>query len=181
MQATAQTDTVSPVTAAELADFLGVASTDPLLPAMLVAATNAVITHINQDLLQREWVGIVPQPERARDNLSPALDPSYTFELPYTALVSVDAVIGNGDESLDFWVQGQRRPAKVTVPTWDRQSELRIEYTAGMQSVPVAIKTGIMMLAAYLYEHRGMCDAMDGINKSGAAMLLKPYRVMVAV
>jgi len=26
-----------------------------------------------------------------------------------------------------------------------------------------------------------MCDAMDGINKSGAAMLLKPYRVMVAV
>ena len=33
------------------------------------------------------------------------------------------------------------------------------------------------MLAAYLYEHRGQCDAGDAISKSGAASLLNPYRV----
>lgn len=181
MQATAQTNTRSPVTTAELAAFIGVDSTDPLLPGLLVAATDAAINYINHDLIPREWVGIVPAMEATRVSVSPAINPSRTFEMPFTGLISVEAVTGNDNQALGFEVQAQRRPAKIKVDQWDYTSELRIEYTAGMTIIPQAIKTAITMLAAFLYEHRGACDAMEGLKKSGASTLLRPYRVEVSV
>jgi hypothetical protein len=181
MQATPQTDTVSPVSVADFAAFIGVDASDPLLEGLLVAATDAAIRYINQDLIQRNWVGIVPVPAKVRPQVSPYIDPSNTFELPYTGLVQVDSVTDGQGVALDFTVQDQRRPAKVTVHGWDYQTELRIDYAAGMHTVPVAIKSAIMMLASFLYDHRGSCDATDGIKKSGAEMLLRPYRVEVSI
>ena len=181
MQATTQTETVSPVSAAELAAFIGVSATDPLLAGFLVAATDAAIRYINQDLQIREWVGIVPVPLQTRLQLSPYIDPPTTFELLYTALVSVESVTGNDNEALSYELQAERRPAKITVLGWDFLSELRIEYTAGMASVPSSIKTAIMMAAAFMYDHRGACEADDALRKSGAATLLRPYRVEVSL
>ena len=181
MQATPQTDTESPVTAAELAQFIGVSADDVLLEGMLIAATDATIRYINQDLIQRDWVGIVPVPDPMRLQLSPVFEQPSTFELPYTALVEVTSVTGNGGDDLAYTLQDERRPARITVHGWDYLSEIRIEYTAGMVTIPAAIKSAIMMLAAYLYDHRGDCDADGGIKKSGAAMLLRPYRVEVSL
>ena len=181
MQATAQSDIVSPVGSAELATFMGVDASDPLLPAMLEAATDAVVRYINQDLVPRQWVGIVPAPTASRLQLSPYIDPTNTFELPYTALLSVDSVTGNGGESLTYSVQSERRPAKITVEGWDYMSEISVAYTAGMPSVPSAIRTAIQMLAAFLYDHRGGCDAGEALSKSGAVTLLRPYRVEVSL
>lgn len=181
MQATPQTDTESPVTAAELAQIIGVSADDVLLDGMLIAATDATIRYINQDLIQRDWVGIVPVPDPVRLQLSPVFEQASTFELPYTALIEATNVTGNGGNALDYTIQDQRRPARITVYGWDYLSEIRIEYTAGMVTIPDAIKTAIMMLAAYLYDHRGDCDADGGIKKSGAAMLLRPYRVEVSL
>ena len=181
MQATPQTDTVSPVTVADLATFLSVESTDPLLPGMLQAATDAVIRHINLDLLEREWVGIVPVPQSGRLQLSPSLYTWPMFELPYTGLVSIEAVTGNSGQTMDYTIEASRRPARITVHGWDRLSELRIEYTAGMAVVPAAVKTAILMAAGFLYEMRGGCEASDALKKSGAAGLLRPYRVEVSI
>jgi hypothetical protein len=181
MQATPQTDTVSPVTVAEFASFIGASTADPLLPGMLQAATDATIRHINQDLLSREWVGIVPALTPTRLQLSPYIDPASTFELPYTALISVESVTGNDSEVLPYELEAQRRPAKIKVLGWDYMSELRIEYTAGMPFVPGAIKTAIMMVASFIYDHRGGCDAEDALKKSGAMTLLRPYRVEVSL
>jgi hypothetical protein len=181
MQATPQTDTESPVTAAELAQFIGASSDDPLLDGILTAATDAAIRYINQDLSPRDWVGIVPVPDPVRLQLSPYTEPKTTFELPYTGLVEVSSVTGNGGDDLAYTLQDQRRPARITVHDWDFLSEIRIEYMAGMSSIPVAVKSAIMMLAAYLYDHRGDCDADGGIQRSGAAMLLRPYRVEVSL
>lgn len=181
MQATPQIDTVSPVTVADLATFIGVDASDPLLAGMLQAATDAVIRYINIDLLQREWVGIVPVPPSERLQLSPSVYEWPRFELPYTGLVSVESVTGNGNEVMDYDLEANRRPARITVFGWDQLSEIRIEYTAGMASVPAAIKTAIMMAASFLYDHRGGCDADDALKKSGAAGLLKPYRVEASI
>ena len=180
MQATPQSDTVSPVTVAELAPIIGVASDDLLLPVMLVAATDAVIRYINLDLMERDWIGIVPAQGYSRPQVSVTLDPLDMFELPYTGLVAVDSVTCGGEE-LEYTVQEKRRPARITVQGWDRTKELEIAYTAGMETIPAAIKYGIMQVATYLYDHRGDCDADDAIRKSGAANLLKPYRVEVAL
>ena len=181
MQATPQTDTVSPVAVADLATFLGVDETDPMLSGMLQAATDSVIRYINHDLLEREWVGIVPVPQAGRLQLSPSVYNWPTFELPYTGLVSVDAVTGNTDEVMEYTIEASRRPARITVHGWDRLSELRIEYTAGMTIIPAAVKTAILMAAGFLYEMRGGCEASDALKKSGAAGLLKPYRVEVSL
>jgi hypothetical protein len=177
MQATPQTDTVSPVTVAEFATFMGASAADPLLPGLLQAATDAVIRYINQDLLQREWVGIVPALTPTRLQLSPYIDPSSTFELPYTALISVQSVTGNDNEVLDYELESDRRPAKLRVIGWDYMSEIRIEYTAGMAFVPGAIRTAIMMIGGFIYDHRGGCDAEDALKKSGAMNLLRTYKV----
>jgi hypothetical protein len=181
MQATPQTDTVSPVTPSELAGLIGVDASDPLLPGLLIAATDAAIRYINLDILPRDWVGIVPVPESARPQLSPYIDPTATFELPYTGLMSVNSVTDADGNALDYSVQGKRRPARITVHAWDFLNEISIEYRAGLDVVPGAIKTAIQMLAAYLYDHRGDCDADQGLKKSGAMMLLRPYRVEVSL
>jgi hypothetical protein len=177
MQATPQTDTVSPVTVADFAAFIGASAADPLLPGLLQAATDAAIRYINQDLLSRDWVGIVPALTPTRLQLSPYIDPSSTFELPYTALICVQGVSTNNGEFLEYTVETDRRPAKVRVVGWDYMSEIRIEYTAGMPFVPGAIKTAIMMIASFIYDHRGGCDAEDALKKSGAMTLLRPYKV----
>lgn len=177
MQATPQTDTVSPVTVAEFASFVGASAADPLLPGLLQAATDAVIRYINQDLLPRAWVGIVPALTPTRLQLSPYIDPSSTFELPYTALISVQSVTGNDNEVLDYELESDRRPAKLRVIGWDYMSEIRIEYTAGMAFVPGAIRTAIMMIGGFIYDHRGGCDAEDALKKSGAMNLLRTYKV----
>jgi hypothetical protein len=177
MQATPQTDTVSPVTVADFAAFIGASAADPLLPGLLQAATDAAIRCINQDLLPRAWVGIVPALTPTRLQLSPYIDPSSTFELPYTALISVQEVTGNDTQVLEYEVEADRRPAKVKVLGWDYMSEIRIEYTAGMPFVPGAIRTAIMMIGGFIYDHRGGCDADDAVKKSGAMTLLRPYKV----
>lgn len=181
MQATPQTETVSPVTAADFADFIGASAADPLLPGLLQAATDAAIRYINHDLTSRTWIGIVPVPALARLQLSPYNEQTSTFELPYTGLLSVQDVSNNSGEFLEYTLQADRRPAKITVQNWDYQSEIRIEYTAGMATIPAAIKTAIMMIGGFIYDHRGGCDADDAIKKSGAMTLLRPYKVEVAL
>lgn len=180
MQATPQTETVSPVIAADLAAFLGVDATDPLLDGMLVAATDVAVRWINQDLIEREWLGIIPAKSGYEAQLSPYTPQQSTFEIPYTALISVESVTADG-EALDYVLEASRRPAKITLTDWDRMTEVEVAYTAGMASVPSSIKTAIMMIAAFMYEHRGQCDGDDAVKKSGAATLLRPYRVEVVI
>lgn len=176
MQATPQSDTQSPVDAADLAAVLGVPATDALLDGYLQAATDAVINHIRLDLTPRRWVGVVPPDPGYPLSLSTPIAPLRTFDLPYTALVDVDSVSTEYTE-LDYIVTPSTRPARVTVQGWDGLTELTIEYRAGMTTIPAAVKTAIVMVASFFYEHRGACDGTDALNKSGAAGLLKRFRV----
>jgi len=180
MQATPQTETVSPVTAAELAAFIGVDATDPLLDGMLVSATDSAIYWINQDLIRRKWVLKIGDNIGAEAQLSPMRYESNIFELPFTALVNVLSV-SSACASLCWELVSTGRPAKIRIDGWDGISEVTITYNAGMASVPTSIKTAIMMIAAFMYEHRGQCDGNDAIKKSGAATLLRPYKVEVVI
>ena len=180
MQAIPQTETVSPVTAAELAAFLGVDAADPLLDGMLVAATDSAIHWINQDLTRRKWVLKIGDNIGSEAQLSPARYQSNIFELPYTALLSVLSV-SSACASLDWKVVSTGRPAKIQLDGWDGVTEVTVTYNAGMAFIPTAIKTAIMMIASFMYEHRGQCDGDEAIKKSGAANLLRPYKVEVVI
>jgi hypothetical protein len=91
----------------------------------------------------------------------------------------VESVTVDGDD-LEYTLEAERRPARITLPAWDG-SEVRVEYTAGMDVIPAAIKLGITTIAAFMFDHRGACDAEFALAKSGAINFLKPYRVEVSL
>lgn len=185
----AETDapTVPPVTLADASAFLALPdATDPILGAMLVAATDAVINYIGFDLLTREWTlthwdwpayGTM----QAR-NLG-GVTGSYAREisLPYARNAVVSSVVSYGDAVTEFVNRG--RYIVLTGSGRDGFNEtpaLVVTYGAGFgplpADVPAQIKQAILMLAGWLYEHRGECDAYDGIGKSGAGSMLIPWR-----
>lgn len=187
------TEVVPVVTNAELADWLGVDDSDPLLPVMATAATSAAIEFLQSELISRqrkvvyqEWpsVGTDTRPSVSRNNMYE----NRFVNLPYARLVSVEEVLLSGDENTDY-VKINALPAKLYFDSFyysyeDGIPALDITYTAGygdIDAVPVAIKSAVSMLAAYMYEHRGSCDSASALNQSGAAMALTPYKTSVVI
>lgn len=175
MQAKPLSDTVSPVSVQELEKFLDVYD-DPILEDLLSVATDAVIAYLNVDLLPRQWKyvqNINRDPLTVDYKRFPVRDWGWV-ELPYTALVSVDSVEVDG-EAVEYLTDDDSRPGRVYPQTFGDQ--LVITYTAGESRVPAGVKTGIKMLAGYLFEHAGSCDVTMALGKSGAEAMVKQYRV----
>lgn len=61
-----------------------------------------------------------------------------------------------------------------------KKGAIRIQATAGFgenwNTVPADLQQALLLLAAYLYTHRGDDTAGNAMTASGAASLLKPYR-----
>lgn len=156
---------VSPVTPADAAAYIVVASDDPLLPGILLAATEAVQRFTNVQLCRRAWTWRADRyPEREPALLGvggmPALA-QWWLEMPAWPLVSVESVTADS-----YTVDIPTSRVFVTRP----EAPLVIEYTAGYATadVPAIYLEAIKQLAAYLYEHRGECDAAEAGRKSGA-------------
>ena len=175
MRVTPLSDTLSPVSTIDLAQWLDI-DEDPRLEDWLSVATDEVIRYLNRDLLPRQWRLVI---NRELDPLQVAYNryPDRSFgkvELPYTALISVQSVKIDG-ENAEHELDALSAPAIVDVQAFGDQ--LEIVYTAGANVVPASIKTAIKVLAQYLYEHVGQCDAPDALMKSGAASMLRPFRI----
>jgi len=175
VRATPLTDTVSPVSTIDLEQWIGV-DDDPRLEDWLSVATDEVIRYLNRDLLQRQWRLVI---NRKLEPIQVAYDryPDRSFgkvELPYTALVSVESVKIDGEDA-EHELDTLSEPAIVDVQAFGEQ--LEIVYTAGIAVVPASIKTAIKLTAQYLYEHAGHCEAPHALKSSGAAAMLRPFRV----
>lgn len=185
----ATTPVVSPVTAQELADWLRLDdAADPVLNGILIAATSFVIERLQSELINRartvsyqHWptVGRFPPVDISRGEAAFLRE----IKLPYAALQSVELVNLYGEAFTDYDIQ-QTTPATIYIDaasylTDQSSPAIYVEYTAGYgadaTAVPEAIKTGITMLAAFIYEHRGACDALNAFNSSGAREALIPY------
>lgn len=176
----ALTDTVSPATPSELAELLGVDATDPLLEPMLQAATDAAETWLNSAIVERGFTaywenfpGYFAQPGLAPDVRSAS---DCYVELPYTRLLTLTSVEVQGEP---FTAYELRRTNPARIYAYPQTGDLEVTYTAGWASadVPGAIKQGILMAAAFLYEHRGSCDADGALMRSGAADLMRRYKI----
>lgn len=190
MTATTQDPLVSPVPTADLAAFLGdVTGQNALLDSLLLTATDTAIRYTGRDLLTRTWVAQWWEWPTVGTPISPSLArASYRFQqditLPYATVADDVTVEVDGESVTEGFVVRTNTvffrdpPALVGL---SEQPALRIEYKAGYgpvnDDVPQAIRTAITMLAAFLFEHRGECDAMEAVKRSGAAGLLAGYRV----
>ena len=176
MIATPQSPTISPVSIADMADYVGADVTDPILPGLLVAATDAVIAHIKRDLLPRTWIASQYLGAGFAPRLSPYALADGVVELPYSdASATVSSVTIDGT-NIGYTLR-IGRPSAVAISNPYITGQLRIEYTAGMSPIPVAITEGIKIVCAYLYEHRGRCDMGAAVQASGASHVLRPWRV----
>jgi uncharacterized phiE125 gp8 family phage protein len=178
---------VSPVSNSSAADWLAVESTDPLLPPILLTATDAAIKFLGADILRRDWVATWDNWPTVGTDTPGCLSPSpYHYQtlicLPYAygVLHDVDTVELGGQVSESYAVQGDAIYISSPVISNDPETpSLMVEYSAGYanaNSVPETIKTAIKMIASYLYEHRGACSVEDALRKSGAASILTAYR-----
>lgn len=178
----ALTDAVSPATPSELAELLGADATDPLLPGMLQLATDAAEGWLNSAIVERSFTaywenfpGYFAQPGLAPDVRSAS---DCYVELPYTRLLTLTSVEAQGEP---FTAYELRRTNPARIYAYPQSGDLEVSYTAGWEinDVPASIKQGILMAASFLYEHRGSCDADGALMRSGAADMMRRYKIEV--
>lgn len=174
----------------QIQDFLAMDGFDPIATALALAATEAAINYLQRELVTRERT-VTYQDWPFSGSKSIGISPSCAeydgrIELPYAApLDAVSAVTVYGENQLDYAVM-KTQPAAVETnqlpQDGNKQSAIEVVYTAGygaQADVPAVIQSAILMMTAYMYEHRGACDADNAMQQSGAAMMLQPYRVDV--
>lgn len=181
------------ITNAELAGWLGVDATDTLLPVFTVAATSAAIEFLQSELISRQRNVIYQDWPTVGTNTAPSISRNNAqlvqyITLPYARLISLEEAKLDGVVTTDFKVvdnlPSQLYFNSVAVSQENGEPVLTVLYTAGygaIGDVPQAIKSAVSMLAAYMYEHRGSCDATSALDQSGAAMALTPYKTSVVI
>lgn len=194
-KSTPLTEAVSPVTNQELADWLRLDDdTDPILAGILTTVTGYTIERLQSELINRQrktiyenWP-VIGTTGDWQISLSEARR-QQEIVLPYARLQSIELVELYGD-TFTSYIEQDTSPAQIfieasTLTSDGAQPAILLEYTAGFGAtaadVPEAIKTGIKMMAASMYEHRGQCSVADAWASSGAGMIMQPYSLAPVV
>ena len=179
---------VSPITPQQLADFLSIdynAADANLYNGFLLAACDACIKYTNVELLQRTYTFKSDRyPERQEGYGGVGIMYAYRswwINLPVYPVISVTSVEVDGTAADDPSIDLDSIPARVEPK---EMGAIEIVYEAGHATaaeINSQLLLGVKMLAAYLYEHRGMCDVTDAVRASGAATLWDSAKVMVTL
>lgn len=174
-----------PVTVSELQSHLRVSGDDDYLDSLIAAASGYASRYLGRALRETE---ITRQWDRKESlhNLRAETTGRRVLYLTYPPVQSVDRVysIDTDDAETDITDYTEdliSEPARILLRSYTLSRDiavLRVEYTAGYTDVPDEIRHGIMMHAAYLYEHRGDTDVEHAVAASGAKALYDAYRVV---
>lgn len=175
----ALSDLQSAVAPALLADRLGVDASDPLLPGLCLAATQVATEFLQRAITRTDYRATFynwPATGAAGRWISGGLGGNLPYiELPYSGDgAAITSLTVDGDPITDYTLQ-QGNPCRVLMTPAE---PVTVEYATGWQTVPAVVSEGVLMIAAFLYEHRGQCDAGSAVITSGASFLLGPYRVV---
>ena len=176
---TPTTPLTAAATAAELAEYLGLiasqSETPPnvaMLNGLLLAATQAVIDATGVQIVSRDFVcyyDYYPQTRPAFGGLAPLNSvpaPWLSFGVyPVTELASV--TVGSEVPAYEHDAARLRFLSLVN-------GRITIGLTAGTPTEWG--KAAVLAVAAYMYEHRGGCDAGDAVKQSSAWALIKGQR-----
>lgn len=119
-----------------------------------------------------------------------------TLEFPRYPLSSVVSIktYNEGDAetivniATTFNIDTERRPGRMRLKpgkTWPVAARefnaIQIEYVAGFGAtagdVPASLRSAVLALAAYYYDHRGECEMTEAFLKSGAAESVRMHMI----
>jgi len=173
-------DIVSPVSLGELETWLRIESgvEDAKLDMILRACTSKAIAYMNRECLKRSYtlkLDRFPEVQSVFDGVAVSGGKyAYWLDIPMTPLVSIDTFTIDTDAYTDYTVDLQGgRVLFDSIPTG---KDIVITYTAGYTTVPDQIKQGVLMFAAYMYEHNGECAIGHMFKDSGAQSLLSSFK-----
>lgn len=179
---TPTTPLTTAATPAELAEYLGLiadqSETPPniaMLNGLLLAATQAVIDATGVQIVSRDFVVLYdyyPQTRPAFGGLAPLNSipaPWINFGVyPVTAVTQV--VVGGDTLAPTDYLFDASRLGLESVQTG------RIDAVVTAGTPTEWGKAAVLAVAAYMYEHRGGCDAGDAVKQSSAWALIKGQR-----
>jgi len=179
---TPTTPLTAAATPAELAEYLGLiadqSETPPnvaMLNGLLLAATQAVIDATGVQIVSRDFVcryDYYPQTQPAFGGLAPLNSvPAPWLSFGVYPVTAIDGVTVGTDllPPTDYEYDAARLWFASLV-----NGRIGIALTAG---APTELgKAAVLAVAAYMYEHRGGCDAGDAVKQSSAWALIKGQR-----
>lgn len=179
---TPTTQLTAAATPAELAEYLGLiaeqSETPPniaMLNGLLLAATQAVIDATGVQIVSRDFVCIYdyyPQTRPAFGGLAPLNSvPAPWLSFGVYPVTELEGVVVGGDilPPTDYEYDAARLWFATLV-----NGRIGIAFTAG--AATEWGKAAVLAVAAYMYEHRGGCDAGDAVKQSSAWALIKGQR-----
>jgi hypothetical protein len=195
---------VYPITTAELADWLGVDNSDPLLSSLIATATELCEQHLGMAFITANFIERLDFPpgyrqpwwdgvqEIAVTVLTGGPSVIVLHRAPLVSVASVTFYDDNDNATVadvdSYYVSSKSRSPRIALRqgyTWPSvvlrvADAVAVAYSAGFgatsANVPADIKSAVKALAAFLYEHRGACDPGDALIRSGAAAMLASYR-----
>ncbi len=160
-------------------------SDEDVLNDLLMSATDYAQNYLGRSLTEQVLVRQFDPPKMSAGLSAVALKERPVL-LTYPPVQSVNRVylVDNyGDETTvdsdDYWLDDIKTPPELMITLRYWTGRLRIEYTAGYESVPEAIKRGVLLHAAHMWAYRGdVCSTEDAAKQSGAVAAYRTYRVM---
>lgn len=158
-----------------------------LLNSLLLVASDSAERYMNRALINCTWERVFTGEARPI-GLASERETLKSFYLPYPPFIAVQEIktifgtIETELESGDYDIDTVSEPAVVILGRnlYPRE-RLYVKYTAGFgetaDDLPEGIKQGVLQHSAYMYNHRGDCDADEALKKSGAELLYRPYRI----
>ena len=175
---------VSPISTDDMGEFLGLGlplsvSDAALIDGLLLAACQYYIDYSNNELLQRNYIYKADSFPRQQESFTGlGRQPgslAWWLSFPIWPVDSITTVADSDGPIVlpDYTVDYDSKPSRLELSN-PFVSNLQIDYLAGYATaadIPPSVLIGIQMLTAYLYEHRGSCDAASAASDSGALVL----------
>ena len=160
-------------------------SDEDVLNDLLMSATDYANKYLGRSLTEQVLVRQFDPPKMS-GGLSAVALKQRPILLPYPPVQTVDRVylVDNyGDETNidtdDYWLDDIKTPPELVITLSNWSNTLRVEYTAGYETVPESIKRGVLLHAAHMWMYRGdSCSTEESAKQSGAIAAYRTYKVM---
>lgn len=178
---------VSPISTDEMANFLGLSlplsvADGVLLDGLLVASCQYYIDYTNNELLTRTYslrFDRFPERQSGFSGLGAmGSNQDWWVTIPVWPVSIINSVTVDGEiltDGDDYSYDLNSKPSRLSLEQ-TLAPNIVIDYDAGYATaadIPPNALSGIQLLTAYLFDHRGACDVSNAAKESGAVVLWK--------